>query len=54
MLLYSLTYVVQNIPHHVHVFFFGVLYVWTHVITQTGIQVHSVTMGSYKSKGWVS
>ena len=28
-------YVVQNIPHHAHVFFFGLLYIWTHVITHT-------------------
>ena len=25
----------SKIPQHAHVFFFGLLYVWTHVITQT-------------------
>jgi len=35
MLLLSLTYVVQKILQHAHIFFFGLLYVWTQVITQT-------------------
>ena len=40
--------------HNMHMFFFGLQYAWTHVITRHGIQVHSVTMGSYKFYGWVS
>jgi len=34
--------------------FFCLQYAWTHVITWHGIQVHSVTMGSYKFYVWVS
>jgi len=50
----SLTYVVQIIPQHALFFFFGLRYAWTHVIARHGIQVHSVTIGSYKFYGWVS
>jgi len=42
----------RKFPQHAHVFFWQ--YAWTHVIIRHGIQVHTVTMGSYKFHGWVS
>jgi len=40
--------------HNMHMFFFCLQCAWTHVITQHGVQFHTVTMGSYKFYGWVS
>ena len=48
--IFRLSYEFRRTQTHI----FGLQYAWTHVITGHGIQVHSVTMESYKFYGWMS